>query len=201
MKRNNNFALRLNFTHRRFQTERQFLRFVTTFEEDIMTKRQMLYAKFEAVEEQLAHCYFLLHERFISNPQLAKFWAETAIDELQHQSILRFCRERGLMADIDVDMKITGRIEDLLDTVKGIVSDPDVSVDEAFYAALLMESSELEDIYEKLTRCLAKDHRLLFDAIEANLRSHHLAFADAVEKFSGDRGLAEAFRNLGKYLS
>jgi hypothetical protein len=201
MRQNNNFALRLKFTHRRFQTERQFLRFVTAFEEDIMTKRQLLYAKFEAVEEQLAHCYFLLHERFISNPPLAKFWAETAIDELQHQSTLRFCRERGLMADIDVDMKITGRIEDLLDTVKGIVSDHDVSVDEAFYAALLMESSELEDIYEKLTRSLAKDHPLLLDAIEANLRSHHLAFADAVEKFSGDRGLAEAFRNLGKYLS
>ena len=99
MRQNNNFALRFKFTHRRFQTERQFLRFVTAFEEDIMTKRQLLYAKFEAVEEQLAHCYFLLHERFISNPPLAKFWAETAIDELQHQSMLRFCRERGLMAD------------------------------------------------------------------------------------------------------
>jgi len=201
MRHHNNFSMRFKFFERRFVTERQFLRFATAFEEDIMTKRQMLYAKFEAVEEQLAHCYFLLHERFISNPPLAKFWAETAIDELQHQSILRFCRERGLMADVDVDMKMTDRIEDLLETVKGIAADPDVSVDEAFYAALLMESSELEDVYEKLTGGLVKDHRLLFDAIQASLRSHHSTFAEAVEKFSGDRGLAEGFRNLGKYFS
>jgi hypothetical protein len=193
--------MRFKFSQRRFVTERQFLRFATAVEEDIMTKRQILYAKFEAVEEQLAHCYFLLHERFISTPPLAKFWAETAIDELQHQSILRFCRERGLMADVEVDMKMTDRIEDLLETVKGLAADPDVSVDEAFYAALLMESSELEDVYEKLTAGLAKDPRLLFDTIHANLRSHHSAFAEAVEKFSGDRGLAEAFRNLGKYFS
>src|SRR5215470_17310077 len=201
MKQHNNFPIRVRLTNRRFLTERQFLRFATAFEEDIMTKRQLLYAKFEAVEERLAHCYFLLHERFISNPPLAKFWVETAIDELQHQSILRFCRERGLMAEVDIDMKMTDRIEDLLETVKGIATDPDVSVDEAFYAALLMESSELEDIYEKLTAGLAKDHRLLFDGIQANLRSHHSSFADAVEQFSDDRGLAEAFRNLGKYLS
>src|SRR5215475_10218987 len=201
MNHHNNFTMRFKFSQRRFVTERQFLRFATAFEEDIMTKRQMLYAKFEAVEEQLAHCYFQLHERFISNPQLAKFWAETAIDELQHQSVLRFCRERGLMADVDLDMKMTDRIEDLLETVQGIATDPDVSVDEAFYAALLMESSELEDVYERLTGGLARNHRLLFDSIQESLSSHHSTFAGAVEKFSGDRGLAEAFRNLGKYLS
>src|SRR5215813_3471518 len=94
---------------------------------------------------------------------------------LQHQSILRFCRERGLMADVEFDMKMTDRIEDLLETVKGIAADPEVSVDEAFYAALLMESSELEDVYEKLTGGLVKDHGLLFDAIHASLGSHHSA--------------------------
>ena len=42
-------------------------------EEDTMTnRRSMIYAKFEVFEEQLAHCYFMLHERFIANPPLAK---------------------------------------------------------------------------------------------------------------------------------
>src|SRR5262249_57896616 len=125
MRHHNNFTMRFKFSQRRFVTERQFLRFATAFEEDIMTKRQMLYAKFEAVEEQLAHCYFLLHERFISNPPLAKFWSETAIDELQHQSILRFCRERGLMPDVEADIKMTDRIAALLETVKRLAEDPD----------------------------------------------------------------------------
>ena len=166
-----------------------------------MTKRKMIYAKFEAFEEQVGHCYFLLHERFIANPPLAKFWAEAAMDELQHQSILRFCRERGFMADVDFDSKTVEHVEQLLDTVKGIASDPEVSIDEAFYASLLMESSELEDVYEKLTAALAKDHPLLFEAIHANLRSHHATFADAVEEFGSDRGFVEAFRNLGRSVS
>ena len=42
------------------------------FEEDTMTKRETLYARFERFEEQIAHCYFMLHERFIANPALAR---------------------------------------------------------------------------------------------------------------------------------
>jgi hypothetical protein len=127
-----------------------------------MTKRETLYAKFEGFEEEIAHCYFLLHERFIANPPLAKFWAEAAIDELQHCSILRFSRERGLMADVNVGP---------------------------------------EETYEKLTSGLAKEHPLLYEAVHASLRSHHGAFADAAEQFSGDTGFAEAFRNLRRSVS
>jgi hypothetical protein len=201
MRRHNDLAGRRVFGEKQFLTERQFLRFAVHPEEDRMTKCQRIYATFETFEEQLAHCYFMLHERFIANPQLSKFWAETAIDELQHASILRFCRERNLLAEADVDFNTVDHVEQLLETVKGIVSDVEVSVDEAFYAALLMESSELDDVYEKLIGALTKEHRPLVDAIYAGLRSHHAAFADAAAKFSGDRGMSEAFRNVGGRVS
>src|SRR5215475_2517801 len=165
MRHHNNFTMRFKFSQRRFVTERQFLRFATAFEEDIMTKRQMLYAKFEAVEEQLAHCYFMLHERFISNPPLAKFWAEAAMDELQHFSILRFCREHKVMSDVEPDVRTTRNVEDLLETVKGLVTDPHISLKEAFYASLLIESSELEEIYEGLIGGLETDHPFLYQAV------------------------------------
>lgn len=165
-----------------------------------MTKTQTSYAKFEAFEEQLAHCYFLLHERFIANPPMAKFWAETAMDELQHHSILRFCRERGLTAEVDIDPRTAVHIEQLLETVRAICSKPDVSVEEAFYASLLMETSEIEDVYEKLTGALAKDHRLLFEAIQHSMRSHHQTFADAADEFCGDQAIADAFKNLSAKL-
>ena len=100
-----------------------------------------------------------------------------------------------------MDFRTIERVEELLETVKGIVSDPEVSINEAFYASLLMESSELEDIYEKLTAVLARDHRLLYDAILASFRAHHAALAGAAEEFCSDRGIAEAFRNLGRRLS
>ena len=163
-----------------------------------MTKRDMIYAKFEVLEEQLAHCYFLLHERFIENPPLAKFWAEAAMEELQHFSILRFCRERGLMRELDLDPAAAGNIEELLETVKSIVSESEISVDEAFYAALLMESSELDEVYEKLTLVLAKEHPLLYAPIHASLRSHLGTFAEGAGKFCGDSGFVEAFRMLAK---
>src|SRR5437762_7994546 len=149
-RRYNNLGLRSGVREHCTLTQRQFLKLTGDLKEDTMTKRETIYAKFETLEEQLAHCYFLLHERFIANPPLARFWAEAAMEELQHFSILRFCRERGLMRELDLDPEVAGNIEDLLETVKGIVSESDVSVDEAFYAALLMESSELDEVYEKL---------------------------------------------------
>lgn len=166
-----------------------------------MTKMETVYAKFEGFEEDLAHCYFLLHGRFIANPPLAKFWVEAAMDELQHCSILRFCRERGLMTDANIDPKTAAHVEELLDTVQGLAADPEVSIDEAFYASLLMESSEMEETYEKLTAGLSKDHPLLFEAIHASLRAHHSSFADAVGQFAGDRGFVEAFKNLRRSVS
>jgi hypothetical protein len=166
----------------------------------MMTKDQATYAKFEALEEQLAHCYFMLHERFIADPPLAKFWAETAMDELQHHSILKFCREHEVMTVADIGFDTIEHVEQLLETVKGIVSDPDVSVEEGFYAALLMESSEMDDVYKQLTRGLAKDHRLLYAAIQNSLRSHHAGFTEAAEEFCRDRGIAEAFRNLDRRI-
>ena len=166
-----------------------------------MTKREAMYAKYEVFEEQLAHCYFALHERFIANPPLARFWAETAMDELQHFSILRFCRERGVMSEAEPDPQMIAKLEDLLETVKGIVADPEITVEEAFYASLLMESSELEEIYEKLIGGLQSDHPLLYQSIHASLRSHHRAFTEGAEQFCTDSGFVEAFRNMGRKLS
>ena len=120
------------------------------------------------------------------------------MEELQHFSILRFCCERGLMKELDLDPEVAGNIEDLLETVKGIVSESDVSVDEAFYAALLMESSELDEVYEKLSHALAKEHPLLYETIHASLRSHLDSFADGAAEFCSDRGFVEGFRNLAR---
>lgn len=163
-----------------------------------MTKLDAVYSKFEALEEQVAHCYFLLHERFITNPPLAKFWAEAALDELQHASILRYCREHRLFEDDLIDVSTADRVDELLETVKGIVNDPAVTADDAFFASLLIESSELDKAYENLTRLLAKDHLLLYEAIHASLRMHHEKFADGAAEFTKDKAYVEAFRAFGR---
>lgn len=162
-----------------------------------MTNRDV-YARFEALEEQVAHCYFIFYERFIANTPLAKFWAEAALDELQHASILRFCREHQLFANIDVDTAVADKIDQLLDTVKDVVSRPKISPDEAFSGALLIESSELDETYEKLTRPLAQAHLILYQAIQTNLRLHHYNFSEAAAEFCIDKAFPEAFRGLAR---
>src|SRR5258708_1533608 len=198
MRQHNNLALRGGRQERCSLTERQFLRFIGHQLEDTMTRTQAIYARFEVFEEQLAHCYFLLHERFVANPPIAKFWADSAMEELQHFSMLRFCREKGLMAEVEVDPDVADHIEQLLEMTKSIVKEPDVSVDDAFYASLLMEASEIDEIYGKLIRVLVKDHRLLYDAVVSSLRTHHDRFADGAEAYCGNRSFAEAFRMLGR---
>jgi hypothetical protein len=162
-----------------------------------MTKTDV-YAKFEALEEEVAHCYFIFYERFIANTRLAKFWAEAALDELQHASILRFCREHELFAKADVDPRVAEKIDQRLDTLKDIVARPEVTADEAFSAALIIESSELDESYEKLTRPLVQAHLILYQAIQTNLRLHHYNFAEAAAEFCKDHTFAEAFRTLAK---
>jgi hypothetical protein len=168
--------------------------------EDAMSTIEITYARFELLEEQLAHCYFQLHERFIHNPQLAAFWTEAAMDELQHSSLLRYCREHGIMSDVEIDWEAGKRVQELLDQVSNIISNPDVTMDDAFYASLLIESSEIDDVFAKLTQPLSKDHRILHEAISASLRLHHNKFAEAADEFLDDQAYGEAFRTLGQSL-
>ena len=162
-----------------------------------MTNSNAIYAGFEALEEHLAHCYFLLHQRFIEDPPLAKFWLEAALDELQHSSTLRFCSERGIFANVNVGVGTAEHVDMLLDTVKKIVSDPGLTIDETLFASLLMGASELDDAYEKLTRPLSNDGASLYEVIRASLRTHHDRFANGAAEFSNDQAYAEAFRAFG----
>ena len=159
---------------------------------------QDLYARFEALEEQVAHCYFLFHERFLSNPPLAKFWLDAALDEMQHASILRFCREHKLFGQVDNAADIAGKIDALMDTLRDAASKTTIGVDEAFAAALIVESSELDETYQKLTRPLVQAHLMLYQAIQSNLRLHHYSFAEAAQLFCQDKSYSDAFTGLAK---
>jgi hemerythrin-like domain-containing protein len=50
------------------------------FSEGQHDKLDPIHAKCEAFEEEVAHCYFLLHGRFITHSELLKFFPETRFD-------------------------------------------------------------------------------------------------------------------------
>jgi hypothetical protein len=137
-----------------------------------MIRSETTYRRFEAIEAQIAHCYFLFHERFIRNPRFSQFWLEMAMQELQHSAMVQFCREHACMGDADVNVNASRNIEQLLDVIKGVATDPDVSMDEALHTSLLIESSELEDVYEKLTDAVKDHNELLYRAMHKDFQAH-----------------------------
>jgi hypothetical protein len=165
---------------------------------EVTMTTQDLYAKFEALEEEVAHCYFVLHEQFLFNSPLAKFWLDAALDEMQHASILRFCREHELFGQVDDAAAVIRKIDELLDVLRNTACKSKISVDAAFAAALIVESSELDEAYQKLTRPLAQTHLMLHEAIQSNLRLHHYNFAEAAEQFCRDKTYADAFTSLAR---
>jgi hypothetical protein len=157
-----------------------------------------LYTRVEGFENRLGHVYIEFNARFKDRPELAKFWSESALEEMQHGSMLRFCREHKSMNGSDIDPAACERIENLLETVSSVAKKPDLTVKEAFYASLLMEASELDELFSKLTRGMLPDHLFLYEAVKASLRSHHDRFAEAADRFLGDPAFAAAFRNLSR---
>src|SRR5215475_8189171 len=99
-----------------------------------MPNKIPLYARIEGCENRLGHAYIGLHERFKDRPDVARFWSDAALEELQHGAILRFCREHGNLTTIVLDDAVCERIENLIETVASVARKPDLSVDEAFYA-------------------------------------------------------------------
>ena len=161
-----------------------------------MRQSETTYSRFEAIEAQIAHCYFLFHERFIRNPRFSQFWLEMALQELQHSAMLHFCREHACVAETDINVNAARKAEQLLDVIKGVATDPDVSMDEALYASLLVESSELEDVYEKLTTALKDHNELLYKTLHKDLLAHQDRFADAAAEFASRPALVRAFKLL-----
>lgn len=88
--------------------------------------------------------------------------------------VLRFCREHELFGQIDDAAAVARKIDELLEVLRNTSSKSKIGIDAAFAAALVVESSGLDEAYEKLTRPLARAHLLLYEAIQSSLRLHHL---------------------------
>ncbi len=157
-----------------------------------------IYEKFEALEEEVAHCYFVFQERFLFNGPLAKFWIDAVLDEMQHASILRFCRDHQLFGEVNDAPAVANNIDGLLDTLRVAASKTKITVEDAFAAALIVESLELDEAYEQLTRPLVQAHLMLYEAIQSNLRLHHYNFVEAAEQFCRDKSYADAFTSLAR---
>ena len=163
-----------------------------------MIAKTETYRRFEQLERNMALIYLRMHRRFIENPPLASFWMHAALDEVQHASILRFCRENHAFALKDLSAGAAERIEDLMASVSAVFGRQDLTLKEAFYAALLMEASELDDVYAGLTSGLADCYPEIYKNVQNQISRHHEHFAAAAEQFAQDDAECVARANLAQ---
>jgi hypothetical protein len=163
-----------------------------------MTDKTEVYSRFERFERSMALTYMRMHRRYMDNHPLASFWMHAALDEVQHASILRFCRDNHAFCLEDLDAHIADRIEDLLASVSAVFGREDLTLKEGFYAALLIEASELDEVYTVLAGGLAHRFPDIYRTVQKQIDRHHEHFASAAERFIEDAAFAAAFRNLTK---
>jgi hypothetical protein len=110
--------------------------------------------RFAEIERLVSKIYFRFSHLFLDDSQLRDFWWEMAKQEEQHSLILLACKEVvGNFKDERLDPSITREKADRLrEELAGYLAGgtPSMTVDEAFEAALRIETSEVDAIYSKL---------------------------------------------------
>lgn len=155
-----------------------------------------VYWGFETLERKAAEIYFELRKRFSAQPRAAVFWREVGCEELEHAEVLRYCREHHLFNAGGVTAEQALRIEAAMRGALDTISKPGLTLTQAFEIALMLESSEIDEIYEKLTFKLHSPYPFLRDAFQANYRDHLMRFARSARSFGVDLQIIDGFKAL-----
>lgn len=156
--------------------------------------------RFAEIERLVGKVYFRFSHLFLHHRELRDFWWQMAMDEEQHASILLACRELiENYADETIDPSITKEKADQLKTqLEGYLGKgtPSITVEEAFRAALEIETSEIDVIYSKLlylggTKIATTLQNL---GVPASVQRQKLKFA--LQKFCKDPDLLATAQQL-----
>ena len=135
--------------------------------------RTEIYRRFIDFEEQAAAIYLRMASQFSpENPELSALWLNLGIQEKAHAGLLQFClAEELLSGTLPADEEIRN-IEALFSRLTKSASNPDLSVEESFRIAIELEKSEVNAIYDSLTKPLHASPYLLRQKIATSLPDH-----------------------------
>jgi rubrerythrin len=138
-----------------------------------MKSPQDVYRRFIDFEEQAAAIYLRMASRFSpENLEVGSIWLDMGIQEKQHAGLLQFCLAEELFStDLPSDKQVL-ETEVLFSRLTRQAANPDLSVEEAFEIAAQLESSEVNDIYDRLTTPVHASMYLLRRKIAASLPDH-----------------------------
>jgi rubrerythrin len=159
--------------------------------------QEQLYDIFIRFEERSADFYLDLSIKFADNTDLSWFWVEMAMEEKQHAGLLQYCKEMRMFPKHLTTSEQIQRLGALFRELSAKIAAPDLTLDAALEAALRLEGSEINEIYNGLTANLNGPWYIIRKKIELSMGNHYERLRGAAVRF----GACEAIRNQLQELS
>ncbi len=155
-----------------------------------------VYEGFIRFEERSAQLYLELSVRFAENNALRWFWVDMAMEEKQHAGMLQHCLEAGVYASALPDGKQVERLDNVFTQIERRILSPDLTLDEAFDLAARLESSEINDVYNRLTAPIEGPAHIMRKKIELSVAGHFGKLCDAARRFGASAAVQSRLANL-----
>jgi hypothetical protein len=143
-----------------------------------------IYDGFIGFEERSAALYMELSVKFFNNPALSWFWVEMAMEEKQHAGMLHHCREAGVFAAELPGKDQIQRLAALFRSLESRLTQPELTVDDAFEMAVELESSEINDVYSRLTAPIQGPAHVMRKKVELSVENHFARLLEAAVQFN-----------------
>ena len=157
---------------------------------------EKIYDGFIALEERSAELYLELSVRFFDNPELSWFWVDMAMEEKQHAGMLQHCREAGVFAAELPGKDQIQRLHSLFLELEARTNEPGLSPDAAFEIAIELESSEINDIYSRLTAPIQGPSHVMRKKMELSVAGHFERLQQAASKFNASATIQTRLAHL-----
>jgi len=157
-----------------------------------------IYRRFIDFEEQAAAIYLRMASTFSpESPELSSVWLNMGIQEKAHAGLLQFCLAEELFAEALPEDKQIRDIETLFFRLKKEAANPELSMEESFRIALQLERSEVNTLYDYLTKPMHVSPYLLRRKIATSLPDHLEQLLQEARRFNVAEEALKEFKPLG----
>ena len=158
-----------------------------------------VYDIFIRFEDRSAELYLDLSVRFFADPELSWFWVEMAMEEKQHAGLLRYCRDANVFTTQLPDASEIQKLAALFSRLQRSILNESLTVDAAFEIAILLETSEINDIYRRLTAPIQGPQHILQKKLEISVEHHFRKLLAAAQKYGVSSGLLDRLAQLATF--
>jgi hypothetical protein len=155
-----------------------------------------VYDGFIGLEDRSAALYLELSVRFFDNPELSWFWVEMAMEEKQHAGMLQHSREAGVFAAELPDKDQIQRLNEVFRRLEMRLAEPKFALDDAFEMAVELETSEINDVYGRLTAPIQGPAHVMRKKMELSVAGHFERLSDAAARFHASAAIQTRLADL-----